>query len=74
MTGFVPRSTVPSPAGTTYSPCSNLENKMSTPTTDEAVRNHERVMAAVSALAGTPYMPENDDMAELLAARLGALK
>jgi len=47
---------------------------MSTPTTDEAIRNHERVMAAVSALAGTPYAPENDDMAELLAARLGALK
>ncbi len=42
--------------------------------TDEAVKNHERVMAAVSALAGTPYVPENDDMRELLAARLGALK
>lgn len=44
-----------------------------TTTTTEAIRNHERVMAAVSALAGTPYMPENDDMAELLDARLGAL-
>lgn len=50
---------------------------MSTPTmTDTAIKNHTRVMAAVSALVGTPeaYVPENDDMAELLAARLGALK
>jgi len=47
---------------------------MSTTTDDAAVKNHERVMAAVSALAGIAYVPENDDMAELLVARLGVLK
>jgi len=39
-----------------------------------ATTDYDRTMAAVDALAGTPYIPENDDMAELLAARLGALK
>lgn len=39
------------------------------PTTDWARRG-----AALDALSDTPYVPENDDMAELLAARLGALK
>jgi len=36
--------------------------------------DYDRIMAAVDALSDVPYVPENDDMAELLAARLGALK
>jgi hypothetical protein len=43
-------------------------------TPDIAIANHERTMAAVSALAGIPYVPENDDMRELLNARLGVFE